>query len=450
MSKPFDYSKWDNIELSDDEDDVHPNIDRESWFRMKHRSRVEREEKEEQEKKRIHAEMEKANQRIQVLEHDLTKLDKLVIRDATTGEDDDDDDDLDDREGLEAELKELRDANAARQKKLDDFERNKKWNVDNMCVVKEERTIINANAGQTNYTETGFAKAKDVSDVAAKETTTPVSTETISSSSATSSVVDSSEPAAKSENPTSLSTSKPAAVVPSKPVAGPTAITDPTNLSANVSTNSMDTYHEFTLKHADTVEEFMHLTSLEESKDFLLKYGDVLLQENASNYLLLASLEDEMNGYHEKMKQTCRQSQIISNIADLARSMKTHPGNVVIPFFQRMEQKDFYDGFMDGVNVFVQKIQARAVTKKKEMDAQRAASETEQVDLADVPREQRLGPGGLDPLEVLPTLPVAMQEAFESRDVEKLKEALLAMDPADAERHMKRCVDSGLWVDGRS
>ena len=31
MSKPFDYSKWDNIELSDDEDDVHPNIDRESW-----------------------------------------------------------------------------------------------------------------------------------------------------------------------------------------------------------------------------------------------------------------------------------------------------------------------------------------------------------------------------------------------------------------------------------
>lgn len=53
MSKPFDYSKWDHIELSDDEDDVHPNIDRESWFRMKHRSRVEREEAEEKDKKRI-------------------------------------------------------------------------------------------------------------------------------------------------------------------------------------------------------------------------------------------------------------------------------------------------------------------------------------------------------------------------------------------------------------
>mmetsp|Transcript_29105 Transcript_29105/g.70184 ORF Transcript_29105/g.70184 Transcript_29105/m.70184 type:complete len:199 (+) Transcript_29105:176-772(+) len=40
------YAKWDKIELSDDEEDVHPNIDRESWFRMKHRSRVEREEHE--------------------------------------------------------------------------------------------------------------------------------------------------------------------------------------------------------------------------------------------------------------------------------------------------------------------------------------------------------------------------------------------------------------------
>ena len=53
MSKQFDYSKWDNIELSDDEEDVHPNIDRESWFRMKHRSRVEREQHEAADKKRI-------------------------------------------------------------------------------------------------------------------------------------------------------------------------------------------------------------------------------------------------------------------------------------------------------------------------------------------------------------------------------------------------------------
>ena len=57
MSKPFDYSKWDKIELSDDEEDVHPNIDRESWFRMKHRSRVEREDNEEKDKAKIREEV---------------------------------------------------------------------------------------------------------------------------------------------------------------------------------------------------------------------------------------------------------------------------------------------------------------------------------------------------------------------------------------------------------
>jgi cell division cycle protein 37 len=55
--RAFDYSKWDNIELSDDEDDVHPNIERESWFRMKHRSRVEREENEAKDKANIQAQV---------------------------------------------------------------------------------------------------------------------------------------------------------------------------------------------------------------------------------------------------------------------------------------------------------------------------------------------------------------------------------------------------------
>jgi cell division cycle protein 37 len=41
-----------------------------------------------------------------------------------------------------------------------------------------------------------------------------------------------------------------------------------------------------------------------------------------------------------------------------------------------------------------------------------------------------------------------MQDAFESRDVEQLKQALMEMDPKDAEYHMKRCVDSGLWNAG--
>jgi len=37
-----DYSKWGNIEVSDDEDETHPNIDTPSLFRWRHTARVER------------------------------------------------------------------------------------------------------------------------------------------------------------------------------------------------------------------------------------------------------------------------------------------------------------------------------------------------------------------------------------------------------------------------
>ena len=56
-----------------------------------------------------------------------------------------------------------------------------------------------------------------------------------------------------------------------------------------------------------------------------------------------------------------------------------------------------------------------------------------------------LPPGGLDPMEVFESLPESMQEAFESRQKEKLEEALRSMTVDEAEYHMKRCVDSGLW-----
>ena len=46
---PFDYSKWDHIEVSDDEDDTHPNIDTPSLFRWRHQARVERMEKQKKE-----------------------------------------------------------------------------------------------------------------------------------------------------------------------------------------------------------------------------------------------------------------------------------------------------------------------------------------------------------------------------------------------------------------
>jgi hypothetical protein len=39
---PIDYSAWEKIEVSDDENETHPNIDDASLFRWRHQARLER------------------------------------------------------------------------------------------------------------------------------------------------------------------------------------------------------------------------------------------------------------------------------------------------------------------------------------------------------------------------------------------------------------------------
>lgn len=57
-----------------------------------------------------------------------------------------------------------------------------------------------------------------------------------------------------------------------------------------------------------------------------------------------------------------------------------------------------------------------------------------------------LGPGGLNPLDVLEQLPTSMREAFDKQDLPALHQAVASMKPSEAKKWMKMCVDSGLWV----
>ena len=164
------------------------------------------------------------------------------------------------------------------------------------------------------------------------------------------------------------------------------------------------------------------------------------MHEHSQSYMLLSSLEDEMNGKKTRMRLVCRQSQILSHIQELGASMTRDPRDVILPFFQRISEPVYLKNFLSAVDDFIKRIQERAVVKRREMDRE-AARERATSSGAPV-----LGPGGLDPYEVLETLPIEMQEAFESQDVQRLKDVLSAMDPKEAKRHMNRCVASGLWV----
>lgn len=412
MARSFNYSKWDNIELSDDESDLHPNIDKDSWFRLKHRTRLEREEKEDQEVKEYNQKTAEDNARLKVI-HARIK----GIESGTAGEDAE----FEDVEALKNEATELETAIAARNKRTHEIQERRKWNIDNICVVKEEKTVVSS--GKTTSLKS------DVGSLA-----TPSEPETVfTQAESTAKPVETKKPAAASTSAASAPVAK-ASSAGAAPAAKAEVLTGPQPSTAiSREKLSVMSYNDYVIGHEKILEEYSEISDIEATKQYLFKHCDILLHEHAQAYMLLSCLEDEMNGKKKRMKLVCRQSQILSHIQELGVSMKRDPRDVILPFFRRIEEKEYFKGFLSAVEDFVKRIQKRAIEKRREMDQ-------------DEGREPHLGPGGLDPYVVLQELPDVLREAFESQDMARLQAVLASMDPLEAKTHMKRCVDSGLWV----
>merc|ERR1711957_701824 len=105
---------------------------------------------------------------------------------------------------------------------------------------------------------------------------------------------------------------------------------------------------------------------------------------------------------------------------------------------------------MGGVDHFLKQIAKRAVDKKKE-EAVAAAEEQAQQEqeteaeplvtaMYKMTLEERMGPKGLDPVEVFESLPVEMQDCFKSGDVDMLKKVAVNMDAKVFENHFTRCI----------
>merc|ERR1719221_889588 len=162
--------------------------------------------------------------------------------------------------------------------------------------------------------------------------------------------------------------------------------------------------------------------------------GKLLVGEHAESYLLLDCLEKEMNGEHSQIKKSARQSQFLTQLREFSRAAGRPVRDGVHPVFQRLlDDPSTQAAFDDSVADFVKRIVKRAVEKKKDMDLEEG-------------RVNEPGPGGLDPMEVLETLPAEMRAAFEAQDVQRLQAAVESLSPDEAKYHLRRCEDSGLWV----
>ncbi|XP_041352015.1 hsp90 co-chaperone Cdc37-like [Gigantopelta aegis] len=339
----INYSKWDHIEVSDDEDDTHPNIDTGSLFRWRHQARVERMEQQKKKKE----ELLQAKQSYQTRKNDM----KQKIKEAESKPAD--------MEKLKIELSELELQEKEFLKKEEDLKKEEKltpWNIDTICHEGMSRTIIN------------------------------------------------------------------------KPKPAPKPETDE---------DKAEKQRTFTNKYKDQIKKYGMMRRYEDSQQYLTDNPHLVCDETC-NYLVLWCVDLVIEEKKDLMEHVSHQVIVMQFILELAKSLERDPRSCVAAFFSRIKlgEKQYMDAFNDELTAFRERVETRAQARIDE-----AVREYEEEE-----RKKRLGPGGLDPVEVLESLPDCLKACFESKDLELLKKTIVELPKEEAERHMKRCIDSGLWV----
>lgn len=359
MTSLNNYSKWDHIQLSsDDDEDCHPNIEKFTWRRLRKQQREAKRDEEDKEAERIQAQIKALQQKIK----DLEKQPQNAITASHIS-----------RHTNEAnKLKEY----------LEKREQLRKLSPDEMCQETFDSTRVNKNAAIEHVT--------------------------------------------------------------------PPALQKKIQQDREVDPNEFQSWHK---KYDGLLQEYLKLSGMEACRDFVLSHPE-MLNANATGWLLLHALEKEMGGDSAAMIDTVRHNQFLQYPIDLAKLSNVSVASAAKSFFSRIAGPQQRAVFENDVQEFALKIKERAVEKRKEQLGRAGQQGPELPSFREgdteyqvLSKSERMGPGGLDPLEVLETLPPAMKEAFMKQDTPALANAIAEMPRDKAEFYMDQARKSGLWVD---
>lgn len=339
----FNYSKWDNLELSDDED-PHPGaqfIEEQTLRRIKRESHQVKEIERRSQLRDLEKEAEAA-------EKQMRELESLSLAASGTGAD----------EELKAKKEQAEREAAEKRAEIERLEKERTFNAEEYCQVTSEKTLIGS-ACATEQPWMGMS------------------------------------------------------------------------------------YEEYCANYSKLADKYADVNRSYDDNESFLESNPVLLHEHCMAYLLMKALHLGMENKTKAMRRVTKQKYHIKSLLDFAGTVKKDVRGAVRPFFARLRsdpeiEKDYLATYED----LMQKLLKRAAEKVEEEKA-RGENEYETVELS---REERLGPGGLDPVEVFDELPKEIQEAYQAQDIGALKSYVDNLPLSEAKVIMRKMVDSGLWV----
>ncbi|XP_034544791.1 hsp90 co-chaperone Cdc37 isoform X2 [Notolabrus celidotus] len=199
----------------------------------------------------------------------------------------------------------------------------------------------------------------------------------------------------------------------------------------------VEKHKTFVEKHAAEIKHFGMLHRWDDSQKYLSDNPHLVCEETP-NCLVVMCIDHEIDEKHALMEQVAHQAIVMQFILDLARTLKVDPRGCFRHFFSKIKtaEKQYLDMFDRELELLKERVRSCAQSRME--GAMKELEEEE--------KEKRLGPGGLDPLEVYESLPTEMQKSFDEKNIQMLQEAISKLDPLEGKYHLHRCIDSGLWV----
>ncbi|NWI58223.1 CDC37 protein, partial [Calyptomena viridis] len=301
-----DYSVWDHIEVSDDEDETHPNIDTASLFRWRHQARVERMEQFQKEKEELDKGCRECKRKLAECQK---KMKELEVEDPGSGKGE--------LEKLQAEAQQLKNEEKSWENKLEELrkkEKNMPWNVDTLSKDGFSKSVFNVKPEEKEETEEQKEKK----------------------------------------------------------------------------------HKTFVERYEKQIKHFGMLRRWDDSQKYLSDNPHLVCEETA-NYLVIWCIDLEVEEKHALMEQVAHQTIVMQFILELAKSLKVDPRACFRQFFTKIKTADqqYLEGFTEELEAFKERVRGRARAR-----LERALREYEEEE-----RQKRLGPGGLDPVDVYESLP---------------------------------------------
>ncbi|KAM4595802.1 hsp90 co-chaperone Cdc37-like isoform 1-T1 [Fundulus diaphanus] len=193
----------------------------------------------------------------------------------------------------------------------------------------------------------------------------------------------------------------------------------------------------FVEKYAKEIKHFGMLRRWDDSQKYLSDNPHLVCEESA-NYLVVLCIDFEIEEKHALTEQIAHQAIVMQFILDSAQTLKVDPRGCFRQFFSKIKTADkpYQDAFDRELDLLKERVRRCA----------QARMESAMKELEEEERQKRLGPGGLDPIEVYNSLPKEMQKSFDEKNIEMLQDVMDKLDPEEGRYHLKRCIDSGLWV----